>query len=59
MSNLFSLLSISSYIIDLVLSGEGRPFHTSIPSSKFLILEEEDDGRGGGKTPVILQDKSF
>jgi len=51
----------------LVLSGcdgGGRPFHpsisSSIPSSKFLIPEEEDDGRGGrGKTPVVLQDKSF
>jgi len=31
--------------------GGGRPFHpsvpSSVPSSKFLILEEEDDGRGG------------
>ncbi len=29
------------------MSGEGRPFHPSIPSSKFLIPEEEDDGMGG------------
>jgi len=46
----------------LVLSGcdgGGRPFHPSVPSSKFLIPEEEDDGRGEGKTPVVLQDKSF
>jgi hypothetical protein len=28
---------ISSYIIDLVLSAEGRPFHPPVPSSKFLI----------------------
>jgi hypothetical protein len=26
-----------------------------IHPSKFLIPEEEDDGRGGGKTPVVLQ----
>jgi hypothetical protein len=55
---------ISSYIISLVLSACGRPFHPSVPSSvpssirpiirpvihssKFLIPEEEDDGRGGG-----------
>jgi hypothetical protein len=36
----------------LSLSGGRRPFHpsvpSSVPSSKFLILEEEDDGRGGG-----------
>jgi len=35
------IIYISSYIIDLVLSGEGRPFHpsipSSVPSSKFLI----------------------
>jgi hypothetical protein len=35
----------------LSLFGGGRPFHpsvsSSVPSSKFLILEEEDDGRGG------------
>jgi hypothetical protein len=51
----------------LSLSGGGRPSHPSVPSicpvihpSKFLIPEEEDDGRGGGgKTPVVLQDKSF
>ncbi len=53
----------SSYIIDLVLSAEGRPFHPSVLSSfvirpiirpvirpsKFLIPEEEDDGTGGGR----------
>jgi len=47
----------------LVLSGcngGDRPFHPSVPSSKFLIPEEEDDGRRGrGKTTVVLQDKSF
>jgi hypothetical protein len=26
-----------------------------IHPSKFLIPEEEDDGKGGGKTPVVLQ----
>jgi hypothetical protein len=28
---------LSFYIIDLVLSGEGHPFHPFVPSSKFLI----------------------
>jgi hypothetical protein len=50
--------TLSTYIISLVLSGGGRPFHPSVPSSfiirpvirpsKFLISEEEDDGTGGG-----------
>jgi len=34
------------------MSSGGRPFHpfvpSFVPSSKFLILEREDDGRGGG-----------
>jgi hypothetical protein len=40
---------ISSYIIDLVLSAEGRPFHPSVPSSVSFIqvpnpwMEEDDD----------------
>jgi hypothetical protein len=36
---------ISSYIIDLVLSAEGRPFHPSVPSSVPFL----DDGTGGGR----------
>jgi len=43
----------------LSLSGGRRPFHpsvpSSVPSSKLLILEEEDDGRGGrGKEEKLL-----
>ncbi len=32
-----TLKQLSSYIIDLVLSVEGHPFHPCVPSSKFLI----------------------
>jgi len=57
---------LSLYIISLVcpvvvvLSIHPSRHPSRLHPSKFLIPEEEDDGRGGGgKTPVVLQDKSF
>jgi hypothetical protein len=55
-----SILSISLYILGFVRLWSSFPsirpvIRPVIHPSKFLIPEEEDDGRAGGKTPVVLQ----
>jgi hypothetical protein len=48
-------VSVCPAVVVVVLLSIHPSCHPS-RSSKFLIPEEEDDGRGGGgKTPVVLQ----